>query len=221
MSSELFENFEYEFTTICQRLNRKINAQAPNYTGEQRKSCIRDAEKDIEHAEDLLQEMDMETRSAPPSYRNQLNSKLNDFRSELAKLRRDLDNLRGGGGGRDELFAGGRGGQSYQSGAADQRSRLLQGTDRLQATSDRLANAQRIGEESEAIGVGILGELDTQRDTIVRTANKVRDTDANLGKSHRILQTMSRRVMTNKALLLGIIFLLLGILGITIYLKLR
>lgn len=127
-----------------------------------------------------LQEMDMETRSAPPSYRNQLNSKLNDFRSELAKLRRDLvraegkgerpvhpltpplslsicanqDNLRGGGGGRDELFAGGRGGQSYQSGAADQRSRLLQGTDRLQATSDRLANAQRIGEES---GLSVCG----------------------------------------------------------------
>ncbi len=52
---------------------------------------------------------------------------------------------------------------------------------------------QRIGEESEQIGAGVLTELDTQRQTIVRVGNRVTNTDANLGKSRRILNSMGRR----------------------------
>ena len=45
--------------------------------------------------------------------------------------------------------------------------------DVLDRTSGRIANAQRIGEESEAIGAGVLSELGTQRETIIRTGDKV------------------------------------------------
>jgi len=66
MSSEQFESYEVEFDNIARSIKRKINSQLPNFTGEQRKACIRQATKEIERADDLLQEMEMESRSAPP-----------------------------------------------------------------------------------------------------------------------------------------------------------
>lgn len=50
---------------------------------------------------------------------------------------------------------------------------------------------------AEAIGAGVLSELGTQRETIIRVGGKVSNVDSNLGKSRRILNAMSRRIMTN------------------------
>ena len=74
---------------------------------------------------------------------------------------------------------------------------MLDNDQTLDRTSGRITNAQRIGEESEAIGAGVLSELDSQRQTIMRTGGKVSNVDANLSKSRRILNAMSRRIMTN------------------------
>lgn len=221
MSSEQFEHYEFEFENITKSINKKINSQLPNFTGEQRKACQRQAQKEIERAEDLLQDMEMETRSAPPSYRTKMNVRVQGYRADIEKFRRDLTNASSGGGGsyqndRDALFSGG---DSFEGQNYNQRSRLLDNEQTLGRTSDRISNAQRIGEESEAIGAGVLSELGSQRETIIRTGQKVSSTDANLGKSRRILNAMARRIMTNHLIMVLIIIVLMGILGLVIYLK--
>ena len=90
MSSEQFESYELEFDNIARSIKRKINSQLPNFTGEQRKACIRQAKKEIERAEDLLQEMEMESRSAPPAYRNKMNSRLRGYQADVDGFTRDL-----------------------------------------------------------------------------------------------------------------------------------
>lgn len=69
----------------------------------------------------------------------------------MEKFKRDLQSVAAGGGAgarnaanRDALFGGG----AYADQSLDQRSRLLDNEDRLNRTSDRISNAQRIGEES-------------------------------------------------------------------------
>jgi hypothetical protein len=83
---------------------------------EQRKSAIRAANKELERADDLvrgvlcggctffftvsqshththtqkIQEMDMETRGAPPTYRTKLTSRLRGYQAEVQKLKKDL-----------------------------------------------------------------------------------------------------------------------------------
>eukprot|EP00041_Stephanoeca_diplocostata_P039017 m.1580983 g.1580983 ORF g.1580983 m.1580983 type:complete len:234 (-) comp25315_c0_seq44:1262-1963(-) len=217
MSSEQFEHYEYEFENITKSINKKINSQLPNFTGEQRKQCQRQAQKEIERAEDLLQDMEMEARSAPPSYRTKMNARVRGYNADIEKFRRDLSNVSSGGGSyqndRDALFAGG---DSFEGQNYNQRSRLLDNEQTLGRTSDRIANAQRIGEESEAIGAGVLTELDSQRQTIIRTGQKVSSTDANLGKSRRILNAMARRIMTNHLIMVLIIIVLMGILGMLV-----
>ena len=71
-----------------------------------------------------------------------------------------------------------------QSQTYDQRSRLMDSEDTLATTSGRITNAQRIGEESEQIGAGVLNELGRQRETIVRTAHKVCPTHSRMKKPH-------------------------------------
>eukprot|EP00040_Diaphanoeca_grandis_P006064 m.35757 g.35757 ORF g.35757 m.35757 type:complete len:228 (-) comp17198_c0_seq1:282-965(-) len=226
MSSEQFESFENEFENLARSIKRKINSQLPNYTGEQRKVCIRQATKEVERATQLLSQMDMESRSAPMQYRNKQTSRIRNYREDLEQFQSSLKQAEasggGGGGGqsndqRDELF----GQNSYQSAQINQRSRLLDNDDILNRTSDRISNAKRIGEESEAIGAGVLEELADQRETIIRTGQKVGNIDGNLGKSKRILNAMARRIMTNHLVMMLIIFVLCGILGLVCYLKFK
>lgn len=222
MSSELFENYETEFSNILTKVSTKINSQIPNFSGEQRKAAVRTASKDIERAEDLLREMEIETRSAPPTYRTKMSTRLRGYQTELQKMKRDLMTAETGGGAaaKTELL-GGPVVDTYESRQANQRTRLLNDNDALNRTSDRISNAQRIGEESEQIGTAILSELGDQRQTIIRTGAKVSSTDANLGKSKRILNSMARRVITNKLIMYTIIFLLVAILIIVLLLKLH
>lgn len=67
----------------------------------------------------------------------------------------------------------------------------------------------------------ILQDLARQRETIVHARDTLHGADDNIGKARRILSTMSRRVMTNKIIMFGVIaFLLAGILLI-IYVKVK
>jgi len=228
MSSEQFESYETEFENLARSIKRKINSQLPNYTGEQRKSCIRQAQKEVERAGELLSQMDMESRGAPMQYRNKQTARIRNYRETLDEFDNALKSAAasggggGGGGGnndRDQLFGGG--GDSYQNQQHNQRTRLLDNDEVLGRTGDRIRNAQRIGEESEAIGAGVLEELSDQRETIIRTGQKVGNIDGNLGKSKRILNAMARRIMTNHLVMMLIIFVLCGILGLVCYMKFK
>jgi vesicle transport through interaction with t-SNAREs protein 1 len=55
----------------------------------------------------------------------------------------------------------------------DQRSRLLQGTQRLENASKRLEDAHRLALETESIGIGTLSDLHRQRQQIERTRDGV------------------------------------------------
>lgn len=173
-----------------------------------------------------VRDMEHETRSAPAQYRTKMQSRIRGYNADVAKFRQDLRAAESGGGrsggsgyqnSRNELFDQNENG--FNGRTVDQRSRLLDNDEILGRTSGRIANAQRIGQESEAIGEGVLSELHSQRETIVRTGNKVTGVDQNLSKSRAILNGMARRVMTNQMVMIGIIICLIGILIIVILKK--
>ncbi|KAK6097398.1 t-SNARE VTI1 [Batrachochytrium dendrobatidis] len=90
----------------------------------------------------------------------------------------------------------------------DQRGRLLQGTERLQNSSRRLEDARRIALETEQIGISTLSDLNSQREQIIRTQNRLGTADSWIAKSQGVLKTMQRRLSQNKLLTAGIIALL-------------
>nr|XP_016850559.1 PREDICTED: vesicle transport through interaction with t-SNAREs homolog 1A isoform X2 [Anolis carolinensis] len=91
-----------------------------------------------------------------------------------------------------------------------QRAHLLDNTERLERSSRRLEAGYQIAVETEQIGQDILENLSHDREKIQRARERLRETDANLGKSSRILTGMIRRVIQNRILvvILGIIVFL-------------
>lgn len=75
----------------------------------------------------------------------------------------------------------------------DQRSRLLQGTERLQEGSRRLDDARRLALETESIGIATLEDLNRQRDQILRTRDTLSNADTWIAKSQGVLRGMQRR----------------------------
>ncbi|KIY98299.1 Vesicle transport v-SNARE 13 [Monoraphidium neglectum] len=162
--------------------------------------------------------MDMEARSLPADKARSLASKVKEYKADLASLREQLKQAAATAGASDaaraELGLGG----DYYSTSAGQRDRMLQSTERLQKTSERLQLGKQQLAETEELGVTILGDLARQRETIVHARDTLHGADDNISKARRVLSSMSKRVIANKIIMFGIsAFLLLGIILIIYY----
>ena len=73
--------------------------------------------------------------------------------------------------------------------------------------------------ETEQVGVGIIDDLGTQRESLERTRNRLQETDVELGNSRKILKRMYLNVVSNKIILTGIIIIEICILIGFVYWK--
>ncbi|XP_056638962.1 vesicle transport through interaction with t-SNAREs homolog 1B [Diorhabda carinulata] len=96
---------------------------------------------------------------------------------------------------------------------------LFQGTAALERTSESLARSTQIAIETETIGNEVVSELDSQRQSLLRSKNRLEDANEQLTSARRTLQKMGRNVVYNKLLLIGIIILEIAILAAICYLK--
>merc|ERR1711920_88579 len=107
--------------------------------------------------------MSLQARSHGSSARNKSNQKVKEYQLEVKAAQRELrqaieEDQRRDLMGSDEELGDGR---------ESQRARLINQTDRLQDGSGRISRARMIASQAEDIGHSILGELGTQRDTIL------------------------------------------------------
>ncbi|XP_045162032.1 vesicle transport through interaction with t-SNAREs homolog 1B-like [Mercenaria mercenaria] len=214
MSSEKFENLEDDLSSAIDKLRPHVESIS-SFTGEQKKNAIRQAEKKIEEANFIIQEMENEAKAAPVQYRTQMLGRLRTYRRNLDQLTKDLKRKSESGFFQAENYGFDRDDRLE----ASQRSRLVQGHQSLNRASESIARSHQIAAETEEIGTETLVELGRQREVLTRTKDRLHDTDANLGKSRKILKTMAMRMMTNKMILIVIILLELGILGGVVYWK--
>lgn len=64
-----------------------------------------------------------------------------------------------------------------------------------------------------------MSELGQQRETLLRARQRVADTDAELSRADALMRKMACGVMSNKLILVLIIFMEVAILGSLVYLK--
>ncbi|ESO99579.1 hypothetical protein LOTGIDRAFT_141904 [Lottia gigantea] len=214
MSSQKFESLEDDLCSIIDNAKVTVERKIKNYSGEERKSAARQVENKLEDAYLILQEMEGEAKVAPVNYRTQMLGRIRNYKSDIESISRSLKQRTTG-----ASSSGSRGFNTEDRMEASQRSKLLQGHQSLQRTSDSIARSQQISEETDQIGVEIIGELGEQRETLVRTRDRLHETDGNLVRSRKILKGMARRVMTNKMILIVIILVELGIVGGLVYWK--
>ncbi|KAG0746837.1 hypothetical protein G6F57_008087 [Rhizopus arrhizus] len=226
-SSDLFANYEQDFTSITESIKEKLERQIPNQKGEERKATIRAIEREIDEADEILGQMEMEILNIPTPSRTRLQAKLRLYKSEAEKLKRDLrrttaivpknsdrEELLGGIGSSDDLQ------NDYDASTMDQRQRLLSGTERLGQSSRRLEDSHRLALETEGIGINILSTLKGQRETLIRARDTLTEADSHIDKASKTLKGMARRMATNKLITAAIIIILIALIVLVIWSKL-
>ncbi|ELT95070.1 hypothetical protein CAPTEDRAFT_161960 [Capitella teleta] len=218
MSSEVFESREIDIRALFDELDDKVNSQLQRFNGEAKKRLTRECERGMDEASLLIQEMEDEIRKAPTPYRSRMVSRVRSYKATLESLSSALRNQ---GSSHGNALSGAAFGQNndFEDLESAQRSRLMQGSQILQGTTDSISRSHQIAAETDMVATDVIDELGTQRESLIRTRDRLHETDENLSKSNKILKGMAKRVMTNKMILVVIILLEMAILGGVVYWK--
>ncbi|KAL3051548.1 hypothetical protein OYC64_001735 [Pagothenia borchgrevinki] len=222
MSSD-FEAYEQDFGTITAEVTNKIG-RIPKLSGEEKTQLVLNVDKQLEEVRELLEQMDLEVREIPIQSRPMYSSRLKSYKGEIEKLEKDFKRSRIAYSDevRNDLLGDDAGSSENQLiKLREERAHLLDNTEKLERSSRRLEAGYQIAVETEQVGQEILSNLHSDREKIQKARERLRETDANLGKSSRILTGMLRRIIQNRVLvfMLGAIILLTIILAI--YFNLR
>ncbi|CAD6442423.1 44652f56-a4ed-4919-a0d8-820a190face1 [Sclerotinia trifoliorum] len=214
--SELFSSYEAELKLVQADLNQKLD-QIPDLTGEPRKAAISQAERALEEANELLDQMRLEKQNIPSATRTKVNQRFRNHESDVDVSKRKLKTLESD---RSALF-GSRYSDNPNDVQLEQRQQLLSGTDRLDRSSQRLKASQALANETEAIGASTLADLHRQRETIQHTHNTLLQSEGFVDRSVKTLRGMSRRMATNRIITVAIITVLVLLIIAVIVSKFR
>jgi vesicle transport through interaction with t-SNAREs protein 1 len=193
---------------------------------------VNGTERELDEAEEIISQMEMELLSLAPAVRVKLQPRVKQYKSDLEKMKRELVRILDGKANwfqkkaveladRTALLGAENARMSTDADVAtqDQRTRLLNGTERLQESSKRLENAHRVALETEQIGANTLGTLMEQREQILRTRDTLSTADGFIATSQRLLKGMQRRMLTNKLITGAVIVCLCLLIILVIWLK--
>ncbi|MCJ1408077.1 hypothetical protein MMC19_002150 [Ptychographa xylographoides] len=213
--SELFSSYEAELKLVQADLNQKLD-QIPELSGEPRKSVVRLAERSLEEASELVGQMRIEKQNIPSSNRSRINQRFRNFESDIDSSKRKLKDLSSD---RKALFGSRYTDDPNTDEQLEQRQQLLSGTDRLDRSSQRLRDSQRIANETEDIGRGTLADLHLQREQIQHTRMTLLESEGYVDRSVKTLRGMARRMATNRIITVAIITVLVLLIIAVIYSK--
>lgn len=201
-AGDLFATYEKEYKTLYETISKNISSLK---TSDQKKLLTNQIQRELEEADEILGQLEMELFALPPQQRNQNTITLRSYKESLKKLKRDMTNNAASE--RDQLL--GNSVTVDMPSDQGQRSRLLQGTDRLENASRRLDDAHRMALQTEEIGISTLGDLHRQGQQIRGFGDRLGEADSWIAKSQGLLKSMQRKLAANKLLMWGIIALLI------------
>ncbi|KAI4268215.1 MAG: hypothetical protein L6R38_007920 [Xanthoria sp. 2 TBL-2021] len=213
--SELFSSYEAELKLVQADLNQKLD-QISELSGEPRKSAIRLAERTLDEANELLGQMRIEKQNIPSATRSKINQRFRNFESDIDGQKRKLKTLSDD---RKALFGNRYTDNPDSDQQLEQRQQLLSGTERLDRSSQRLRDSQRIANETEGIGRDTLADLQLQRETIQHTRMNMLESEGYVDRSVKTLRGMARRMATNRIITVAIITVLVLLIIAVIYSK--
>ncbi|KAE8589368.1 hypothetical protein XENTR_v10017542 [Xenopus tropicalis] len=222
MSSD-FEGYEQDYAVLTAEITGRIG-KVPRLMGDEKKQMILNVEKQLEEARELLEQMDLEVREIPVQSRAMYSNRMRSYKQEMGKLDADFKRSRIAYSDevRNELLGDeGNSSESQLIKLREERAHLLDNTERLERSSRRLEAGYQVAVETEQIGQNILENLNQDREKIQRARERLRETDANLGKSSRVLTGMLRRIIQNRVLVVVLGIFIVFTIILAIYFSIR
>ncbi|DBA03378.1 TPA: hypothetical protein N0F65_004655 [Lagenidium giganteum] len=215
-----FRSIEEDFVERKMAINNSINEILSNDATSA--NAVRMAQADVVEAQRCMKMMSIEVRGKQPALRKAMQSKINLYRDELQGLLRDLE--------RAQLMAREMKATSRSIDSDSQYNRITNNTNRFLKSSKTLESSRKLVAETEEIGtldscscapispaahshvltpgISVLDSLSQQRESLLSAHEKVRETKSLTGDARRILQRMTRRVLTNTIVLYTVIAIL-------------
>ncbi|KAH8717108.1 t-SNARE [Phaeosphaeriaceae sp. PMI808] len=215
--TERFSGYEAELKLVQADLSQQLE-QIKETTGEPRKAAISKAERALEEAEELIGQMRLEKSNMPANLKSKFNARFRNFEHDLDTTKSKLEQYTND---RSKLFGDRYTDNPDTDAQLEQRQQLLSGTDRLNRSSNRLRESQRIALETEQIGAGTLSDLHRQREQITTTRERLLDSETYTDRSIKTLRGMARRMATNRIITIAIITVLVLLIIAVIYSKFR
>lgn len=134
--------------------------------------------------------MRLEKSNIPANLKSKVNTRFRNFEQDLDSTKRKLETYTND---RSKLFGARYTDNPDTDSQLEQRQQLLSGTDRLNRSSNRLRESQRIALETEQIGAGTLGDLHRQREQITNTHDRLLQSESYTDRSIKTLRGMARR----------------------------
>jgi len=217
----LFDSYEQDFQQILGAIREKLDGDGKG-EGEQRKAALRRVEMELDEADEMVSQMEIEIQGIPQSIRPQYQVRLRSAKADLIRYKKSCKELYTQLSRSDLL--GSSGGVPSSSddpyGSTSDRTRLLAGTARLEEGTRRLQDSQRIALETEEQGADILMNLRTQREQIENSRDTLRTADTSIDRASGTLKKMIRRMYQQRIVTGAIILVLVLLIGIILWEKL-
>jgi vesicle transport through interaction with t-SNAREs protein 1 len=95
----------------------------------------------------------------------------------------------------------------------------MKNTSTLQRASDSVYRAQQVSADTDVIASNIMEELGEQRQTLVRTRNRVQGFDAQMNQTRSLMRKIACHSIQNRFILIGVILVELIILGFVVWFR--
>ncbi|KAF8336686.1 vesicle transport v-snare protein vti1 [Amanita rubescens] len=220
----LFDSYDQDFKHIIQGIRDKLDGSGKPERGEQRKAALRRVEIELDEADDIVSQLEIESQGIPKSLRPQYTSRLKQAKAELAKYKK-LSKESHAQLARTDLL-GPRGPKSLTSNSDDpydersERARLLTGTEILSDGRRRLTDSTRLALETEEQGADILRTLRVQREQIENSRDMVRTSDSHIDRAAGTLKGMIMQMYKQRVILGAIAVFFVILILVILYLKL-
>lgn len=232
----LVEDFERQYSILTAEITTHIGRLSTAAIGKQRlrsltlskvihflddrRNLIVEINRGIDEAQEVLEQIQIETNQNPDtSQRNSQQMRLKSYYAELKRLEGEYNKSKI----KPNTLANSLDDSSLDDFdvGEDQKRRLLDNSERLERSGHELEGAYRTVIETEEIGTQILMNLSSQRESIQRSRNRLRETNADLGRSNRLMNVMILRSIRDKFVLylIGVVFVLAAALAIYFSLK--
>eukprot|EP00929_Paragymnodinium_shiwhaense_P108197 TRINITY_DN74527_c0_g1_i1.p1 TRINITY_DN74527_c0_g1~~TRINITY_DN74527_c0_g1_i1.p1 ORF type:complete len:228 (-),score=26.01 TRINITY_DN74527_c0_g1_i1:71-754(-) len=190
-TSSVFASYEEDFLRLQRAVRDNIaiaQAKGAGSSASSRSKACREADESHKQASQALQQMDLEAKSMG-ALAHSLTSKLKDYRSDLATTRRLV---------RDAEATLQRDGLLGSDMSTESQRMSGDTLNRLRNSTRRLDDTRRTALEAEEIGMDVMTDLNSQRESIMRTKAHLQDADENMNISKRVLGTLGHRYAVNQ-----------------------
>ncbi|TFK76019.1 vesicle transport v-snare protein vti1 [Pluteus cervinus] len=224
----LFESYEQDFQQFIETIKDKLEGEGKDETGgnflEQRKGTLRRVEMDLDEADEMVSQMEIEIQGIPQSLRSKYQTRLRTAKADLTRYKKLLKEVQALNIRSDLLSSRNAAGVFPPSdepyGANSDRARLLSGTSLLEDGTKRLQESQRLALETENQGADILTSLRGQREQIEHARGTLQTAEISIERATGTLKRMIVRMYQQRAVTAAIIAVLVLLIIVIVWEKL-